>query len=159
MDQLAIGPYRVGEQPTNIKYSSYSPSTKQRRNLFGYEAAFVLRKPSARATQYDAKISDAARGEVTIAWPSNPFDEAGNWDMEIWVSNGNQQICSDTFSFRVGPTLLVPIIDLSHQDPNTDIDGGTPITSGPDDPNDPNDDIDGGSAASNGSGDVEGGSP
>lgn len=123
MNELALGPYKVGEQPNAIIYSSFDEAGR-RRNLTGYNADCVLRKPNDRNYQLDARIIDYDEGDILFDWPINPFDMAGNWDLEFWVANGTRRFCSATFSFRVAPSGPTPTIIMSEQDGF--LNGGSP---------------------------------
>lgn len=135
MDALTLGPYAVGEQPWAISYVDYDTTTGRYRNLIGYEAAVVLRKPNQVTSQHHAEIPDPEHGEVLFNWPTDPFDQAGNWDLEIWLANDQRKFKSALFSFRVAPSLLVPDIAFSEPDPDApeEIDGGSPSSTFDDD--------------------------
>lgn len=124
MNEVTLGPYAVGEQPNPVIHSSYNRDTGQRRNLTGYAADCVLRKPNDRNYQLAAQIIDYVAGDVKFDWPINPFDMAGNWDLTFWVSNGTRRFRSAIYSFRVAPSGPAPTIVMSEQDGY--IDGGSP---------------------------------
>lgn len=124
MNELTLGPYKVGEQPNSVVHSSYDSTTGRRRNLTGYNASVVLRKPTARNYQLDADIIDYVAGDILFAWPLRPFDMPGNWELEFWADNGTHRFCSATFAFRVAPAGPTPTIVMSEQDGF--IDGGSP---------------------------------
>lgn len=116
MNEVTLGPYRVGEQPNSVVHSSYNQDTGQRRNLTGYNAECVLRKPNNLTYQLDARILDYVAGNIRFDWPIDPFDIPGNWDLSFWASNGTRRFCSATYSFRVAPAGPTPTIVMSEQD-------------------------------------------
>jgi hypothetical protein len=107
-----IGPYCTGEKPLPLVVT-FTDATDTAINLTGYTAAAYLKPPTGTIVTDTATVTGAAAGQVTYTWgeTASPFDQAGRWELEVWVGNNNdRRFASELYVMSVRAALTIPSI-------------------------------------------------
>jgi hypothetical protein len=102
-EEIAIGPYVVGEKPSPLEYT-FLDSLGAPMDLSGYTAKFVVRltdDPQGSASTHTAVVSDPTQGAVTYTWDGTELVSQGMHWAEFWVGNTTQRYASLRLVFSV----------------------------------------------------------
>lgn len=103
-DEVAIGPYVVGEKPPPLEYS-FLDSNGAPIDLSGYSAEFVYKEADSAAITVGAAVSTPGTGTVEYVWIGTEFANAGSYRAEFWTGNGTNRYASLILVFQVRSSI------------------------------------------------------
>ena len=99
-NEVAIGPYVVGEKPPPLTYS-FLDSNGVAVNLTGYTAKFVCKEADGTVTTWNAVVSTPLSGTVEYVWTGVEFLTPGHYRAEFWAGNTTNRYASLVLVFQV----------------------------------------------------------